>query len=249
MFIAANWKAYVDTTERAKRLFSVSKRLALRYATQHEILLAPPAPFLGLLAHGNRSGVLFSAQDISTATGGAHTGEVTAGAARSAGASYAIVGHSERRAAGDTNDIVAQKMQHAIGQGLIPILCVGEHERNENAQYLTFVREEILSALTPLPHKDRAKVMLAYEPIWAIGKTASEAITSSDLTEMILYLRKVLSDVLSGSASKRARILYGGSVEPDNARMLAEGTGIDGFLIGHAATQPESFQALVKALV
>ncbi len=248
MFIVANWKAYVETAQRAKKLFVVSKRLASRYAGQHEILLAPPSPFLGMLAYANHSKVLFCVQDVSVDASGAHTGEVTAGAAHSAGASYAIVGHSERRAAGDTNEIVAQKMQHSIGQGLIPILCVGEHERNEDAQYLSFVREEILSALTLLSHKDRAKVILAYEPIWAIGKTASEAITSSDLTEMILYLRKVLSDVLSGNASKRTCILYGGSVEPDNARMLAEGTGIDGFLIGHAATQPESFQALVKVL-
>ncbi len=248
MFIAANWKAYVETAEQAKKLFAVSKRLASRFEGQHEILLAPPFPFLGMFAHANHSSVLLSSQDVSAGVSGAHTGEVTASMVRGIGATYTIVGHSERRAAGDTNDIVMQKMQHIIGQGLIPILCVGEHERDKDARYLSFIREEILSALTQISQKDRTKVILAYEPIWAIGKTASEAITSSDLTEMILYLRKVLSDVLSSNASKKTRVLYGGSVEPDNARALAEGTGIDGFLIGHAATQPESFQALVRAL-
>ncbi len=248
MFIAANWKAYVETAEQAKKLFAVSKRLATRFEGQHEILLAPPAPFLGMLAHSNRSSVLFSAQDVSAGVSGAHTGQYTAAMVRSAGATYAIIGHSELRASDDTNDIVMQKMQHSIGQDLTPILCVGEHSRDESAQYLSFVREEILSALTPLSNKDRTRVVLAYEPIWAIGKTAEESITPTDLTEMILYLRKVLSDILPGTASKRARILYGGSVEPDNARVLASGTGIDGFLIGHAATQPETFQALVRAL-
>ncbi len=248
MFIAANWKAYVEDAERAKKLFAVSKRLATRFAGKHELLLAPPAPFLGMLAQGNRSGVLFSAQDVSAGVSGAHTGQSTAAMVRASGATYAIVGHSELRASGDTNTIVMQKMQHSIGQDLTPILCVGEHSRDESAQYLSFVREEILSALTSLSNKDRARVVLAYEPIWAIGKTAEESITPTDLTEMILYLRKVLSDVLPGTASKRTRILYGGSVEPDNARMLASGTGIDGFLIGHASTQPETFQALVRAL-
>lgn len=248
MFIAANWKAYVEDAERAKKLFAVSKRLATRFADKHEILLAPSAPFLGMLAYGNRSNVMFASQDISAGVSGAHTGQTTSAMVRAVGATHAIVGHSELRAAGDTNDIVMQKIQHSIGQDLTPILCVGERKRDENAQYLSFVREEILSALKPLSNKDRARVVLAYEPIWAIGKTASESITQTDLTEMVLYLRKVLSDVLSGNASRRACILYGGSVEPDNARMLAEGTGIDGFLIGHAATQPETFQALVCAL-
>lgn len=248
MFIAANWKAYIEVSEKAQKLFSISKRLSVRFDGKHEIMLAPSAPLLGMLAKGNHSNVLFSAQDVSEGTSGAHTGEITAAAVRAVGATYAIVGHSERRAAGDTNDIVARKLQHIVAQKLIPILCVGEIQRNEDAQYLAFLREEILSAFEGLSHKERASVILAYEPIWAIGKTAAESITSSDLTEMILYLRKILNDVLPGNTSKRTRILYGGSVEADNAQMLAQGTGIDGFLIGHAATQPESFNALVRAI-
>lgn len=246
MLIAANWKAYVDSTDRAKKIFARTKRLALR--THHNFVLAPPAPFLGLLAAGNHSKVCFAVQDVSTATGGAHTGAVTAGAARSAGASYAIVGHSERRAAGDDNAIVCVKLQHILAHSIIPILCVGEKQRDEGALYLTFLREEIASALAPLTQKERATIVLAYEPIWAIGKTATDSISPADLTEMILYIRKVLAEFLPGKSASRIRILYGGSVESDNARSLAEGSGIDGFLVGHAAAEPESFAKLVMAV-
>mgnify|MGYP000054785699 CR=1 FL=1 len=246
MIIAANWKAYVESAAKAKKLFAAAKRLASR--TGQEIILAPPPPFLGMLAAGNRSKVAFAAQDVSTATGGAHTGEVTAGTAREAGATYAIVGHSERRAAGDDNDIVSLKLQHTLAQGLTPILCIGERVRDEDAQYLVFLREEISSAFTALSQKERMTVLIAYEPIWAIGKTAADSIGPSDLAEMVLYIRKVLSEFLPGKGSSRARILYGGSVEADNAGALAQG-GIDGFLIGHAATNTESFTKLVRAVV
>jgi len=246
MFIAANWKAYVESSTKAKKLFARAKRLTL--STKQEIMIAPPAPFLGMLALGNRSKVTFAAQDISNETGGAHTGEVTAATAKDAGATYAIVGHSERRAAGDDNNTVAIKLQRALAQGLSPILCIGERERDEQAHYLVFLREEIASALTPLSQKERIAVMIAYEPIWAIGKSAADSISPSDLTEMVLYIRKVLSEFLLGKSASRTRILYGGSVESDNARELADGIGIDGFLIGHAATEPESFTKLVKAL-
>ncbi len=247
MLIAANWKAYVEDTARAKALFSAAKRLAGK--SGHEIVLAPPAPLLGLLARGNRSAVAFAAQDVSHTTGGAQTGEVTAQAYAAAGAAYAIVGHSERRAAGDTNALVAEKLAHALAHGLTPILCVGEQARDGEGRYLAFVRDELTSALEPLTPKERAKVVVAYEPIWAIGKTAAEAIHPTDLTEMVLYLRKILAGLLPGKGASRARVLYGGSVEPSGVRDLTAGSGVDGVLVGHASVDAKSFTALVLALM
>ncbi|HQU07848.1 MAG: hypothetical protein B7X04_02145 [Parcubacteria group bacterium 21-54-25] len=246
MIIAANWKTYVESTARAKKLLASAKRLAVH--AKQDVVLAPPAPFLGMLAAGNRSKVAFAVQDVSTETGGAHTGAVTAAAAREAGATHAIVGHSERRAAGDDNATVALKLQHILAQGMVPILCIGEHTRDDQARYLTFLREEIASAFGPLSQKERATIIIAYEPIWAIGKTAADSISPNDLTEMILYIRKALAEFLLGENVATARVLYGGSVEPGNARELAEGSGIDGFLVGHAATDVASFTALVKAV-
>ena len=246
MFIVANWKAYVEDCQSAKALFAASKKLA-RSSACH-IVLAPPATFLSALALNNKSAVAFAAQDVSATLGGALTGEVTARMAASAGAAYALIGHSERRAMGDTNEIVAEKLSHAFAHSLIPILCVGEQERDSEGRYLTVIREELTSALALLAPKERASVIIAYEPLWAIGKTAEDAIGPDDLAEMILYIRKVLAELLPGKSSKGSQVLYGGSVEPGNIRGLAAVSMADGFLIGHASTSVATFSALVKEL-
>jgi triosephosphate isomerase len=246
MLIVANWKAYVEDSAKAKKLVAVAKKLA--GASAHRIVLAPPAPFLGALALGNKSKVAFAAQDVSVTNGGAQTGEVTAAMSASAGATYTIVGHSERRAAGDTNVIVALKLAHALARELVPILCVGERERDSDGRYLTFIREEITAALAGLAPKDRAKIIIAYEPLWAIGKSAGSAIGPNDLVEMTLYIRKVLTELLPGKNASRALVLYGGAVEPANIRALASATRVDGFLIGHASVEAAIFAALVKQL-
>lgn len=246
MIIVANWKAYIEDFEKAKKLFIISKKLAR--TTNIDIVLAPPAPLLGALASGNKSKVAFCAQDVSVTQGGAKTGEVIASVYTTTGASFAIVGHSERRAAGDTNAIVAEKIVHVLACKLTPILCVGEHERDREGVYLNFIREEITSALITLSEKDRSKIIVAYEPLWAIGKSAKNAIGPDDLTEMVLYIRKVLAELLPGKKSAHTLVLYGGSVEPGNIRELAETASVDGFLIGHASIDPFSFTALVKQL-
>lgn len=244
MLIIANWKAYVADLEKAKKLFSVSKRLVL--AERSTIVLAPPAPLLGALAARTTSKVAFAAQDVSLTTGGAATGEVTAAAYAAAGATYAIVGHSERRAQGDTNPIITEKLARIFANNLTPILCIGEHERDNEGRYLNFVREELTSALATLSLKERAKVIIAYEPLWAIGKTAAFAIHPNDLAEMVLYIRKVLAELLPGKSSSRALVLYGGSVEPDGVHDLATHSGVNGFLVGHASVDPHLFSLIVR---
>jgi len=246
MLIVANWKAAVESLDKAKKLLALAKRLVKQ--TRITIVLVPPAPYLGLLASSNKSKVEFGAQDVSVTTGGAQTGEVSAQIIASVGARYVIIGHSERRARGETLEDIAQKMQHAVAHDLIPILCVGEQERDENAAYLALLRQQITSALEPLTQKERMSVVIAYEPIWAIGKTAADAITSADLQEMMLYIRKILSDLVPGRANARIPILYGGSAEAGNIRELAGGSRVDGFLVGHASVDLKMFSELVKAL-
>ncbi len=246
MLVVANWKAYVDSRDVAKKLFMASKRLAS--VKRVRIVLAPPAPFLGLFAPGNRSKVSFAAQDISTTTIGAATGEITGGAIKASGATYVIIGHSEHRAKGETNDIVAEKVRRAIANGLTPILCVGETERDHDATYLSFLKEQINVVFAPLTPQERLKMIIAYEPVWAIGKHALDAIPTTDLAEMVLYIRKVLGEYLLGKSAQKVPILYGGSVEPANIRGLAGGSGVDGFLVGHASADVKTFSELVKAL-
>jgi triosephosphate isomerase len=249
MLIVANWKAYVESTAKAKALVAGAKRLVVAGGKNgHEIVLAPPAPYLGLFSIGNKSKVAYAAQDISDSTGGAATGETTAALLVSIGVKYAIIGHSERRAAGETDERVASKVRHALAHGLTPIVCVGERERDAEAHYLQFLRAQIAAIFSPLSQKERMEVVIAYEPIWAIGKSAAEAITPADLQEMALYIQKVLAEYLPGKGAERVRVLYGGSVEPANARVLAGGTDIAGFLIGHASVDVASFSGIVRAV-
>jgi triosephosphate isomerase len=246
MLIVGNWKAYVQSTEKAKKLFASAKVLAKNPA--NEIVLAVPTPYLGLFSPANRSKVAFAAQDLSLSTGGAATGEVTASLLRDLGVGYAVIGHSERRAMGETDEVVAEKVRNAHANKIIPVVCVGERERDADAKYLKLLRAQIHAVYEPLSPKERQHTILAYEPIWAIGKTAADALAPHDLTEMVLYIRKILGDYFSGNGAAKVKLLYGGSVEPANIRSLAEGTGIDGFLPGHASADVETFAALVNAL-
>lgn len=246
MLIVANWKAAVASRDKALKLFSTAKRLAGN--SKHDIVLATPFPYLGLFASRQLKGVELAAQDISEVTSGAETGEVIGALLRDLGVSYIIVGHSERRARGETDALIVEKVKRALANGATPILCIGERERDQDAQYLQFLRGQLTPVLQALSQKEILSLVIAYEPVYAIGKSASDAITSADLSEMVLYIRKIVSEYLPGKGSSRVKILYGGSAEPGNARGLAGGGGIDGFLVGHASVESATFTALVKAL-
>lgn len=243
MLIVANWKAYVDSKEKAKKLHAAAKRLTNKV----QIVLVMPFPYLSIFT-GTKGAVAVGAQDVSVTTGGAQTGEVTAAMIADIGATYVIIGHSERRAQGDTDEIVLEKVRRALAHKLIPIVCIGERERDGEARYLSVVRAQLATVFSTLSQKERLSIVVAYEPIWAIGKTAADAITPTDLGEMVLYIRKVLGDYLPGKSALKIPILYGGSAEPTNARALAGGSGVDGFLVGHASADPVVFTALVKAV-
>lgn len=245
MLIIGNWKAYVESDTKAKALYAGAKQLASK--STHEIVVAPAAPYIGMFA-GGKAKVMLAAQDVSVTTGGAQTGEVSAGVLAQLGVTYVIVGHSERRASGETDEVITEKVRHVLAHGMTPVLCVGETERDQDAQYLKAVRAQISTVMSALSPKERLSIVIAYEPVWAIGKSGSEAITASDLGEMVLYIRKILADFIPGRANAKVRIIYGGSVEPANIRALGSGTGVEGFLPGRASTDVATFSALVKAI-
>lgn len=246
MLIVGNWKAYVDSERKAKQLGTAAKKLAGQYK-KVEVVIAPPAPYINLLSTGNRSKVLFAAQDVSESSGGAQTGEISAQILAGARVTHVILGHSERRARGEGEELISQKVRMALAAGLTPILCVGETARDSEAQYLKYIRSQISSVMEGLSPKERGQIILAYEPVWAIGKTALEAVTPDDLTEMTMYIRKALGEFLPGKSVSKVQILYGGSVDSSNAKLLLTGTGVDGFLVGRASTDSKEFAAIVKA--
>lgn len=247
MLIASNWKAYVSDVKTAKALVAAGKR-AVAGKNKLQLVIAPSAPYIGLFADGKKPSkrLSFGAQDVSMAAGGAVTGEVTADTLKGLGLTHVIVGHSERRAMGETDEMVLVKVKQALASGLIPILCIGERERDPEAKYLTFLRRQVAAVYESIAPKDRGRIVIAYEPIWAIGKSALQSIQPHDLHEMVLYIRKALSDYVPNA--KSISILYGGSVDSSNIRALAEKGEVQGFLIGRASAEIATYSGLIKAL-
>jgi triosephosphate isomerase len=203
-----------------------------------------PSPYLlqcrELLAG---SALALGAQDVSASAAGAYTGEVAASMLLELGCKYVIVGHSERRAYHrESNDVVAKKTQAALATGLIPIVCVGETlEEREAGQTGSVVGAQLGAVLSLLSEHEAARLVLAYEPVWAIGtgKTATPAMAQ----EVHARLREQLKE----KNAANVQILYGGSMKPDNARDLMAEADIDGGLIGGAALKADDFLAIIRA--
>ena len=204
MLVVANWKAYVETSQEAKKLLASAKRLSK--VRRVKIVLAPAFAHLGLLVPGNRSKVQFAAQDISVTTIGPATGEVSGALLRNLGVTYVLIGHSERRALGETDIVLLEKVKRALANGLTPILCIGEKERDTDARYLSFLKQQLHAIFEPLSPRERLGIIVAYEPVWAIGKHAGDAIAAEELGEMVLYIRKVLSGYLQGKSAQKTTI-------------------------------------------
>ncbi|MDP3958177.1 MAG: triose-phosphate isomerase [bacterium] len=241
--VIGNWKMNPSGVAQAVRLIRAIGKGVRRYK-KAEVAVALPHAFLHLkLPSSLRKG----AQDLFYGKGGAFTGEVSGGMVKNLGARYVLVGHSERRALGDTEEIVNRKMRAAIAAGLVPVLCVGETARDGESHYLHRVKEELKSALKRLSRAALARVVVAYEPVWAIGEKAKGALPPEEALHMNLFIRKAFSDVAGEQAARKLKVLYGGSVTPANAgAFLAEGK-MDGILVGRESLDSKRFLAIVRA--
>ncbi len=253
LLIAANWKMTPPTLSEAKKKAAAFKIIAKKYQkiakakASLQVLVCPPYPFIGeLKAAFTNSPALVGAQDVSQHDGGSKTGEVASTMLQSLGASYVVVGHSERRAAGDTDEIVSVKLGQVIRMKMQAILCIGETERDENGEYLNVIKAQLKVSLERLSNIDFSRVVIAYEPVWAIGRTDNVALSGHDLHQMVIYIRKMLRDLYNDSIATATKILYGGSVTPENAEDIIWNGEVDGVLIGHESFQAESFEAICK---
>jgi triosephosphate isomerase len=228
LLIAANWKMYKTPTEAQSFLHTFLP--LVKDQTKSEIVICPPAIDLATALHSVKgSDVLVGAQNMHFAEEGAFTGEISAAMLVALGVSHVILGHSERRQYfGETDDDVNRKLVTALKHHLVPIVCIGEREEQ---------REIDASKLRPM--------VIAYEPIWAIGtgKTATPAIAA----EAHLIIRGEVARLVGRPLADALRILYGGSVKPENASALLSQPEIDGALVGGASLEPHSFSAIVKA--
>ena len=242
-YLAANWKMHKTVAEAAEFVDALLPRIA---ATQHDVVICPP--FTALTAVVERrygTAVKVAAQNMHEEGSGAFTGEVSASMLVELDVEAVVLGHSERRQLfGESDEALARKVPAALVAGLEPILCVGESEEARDAEQTDAVLTRQLQAdLAQVEPTRLAEVVIAYEPIWAIG--TGRTATPEQAQETIAFIRDVLRE--RGAAADRVRILYGGSVKPGNAAELLAQPDIDGALVGGASLDPEEFAAIVEA--
>jgi len=252
--LIGNWKLNPTTEKQAVSLFkNITKQAAPIRGI--DFAICAPAIYLSPLRKSYRGKkVSLGAQNIYPEASGAHTGEVSAKQLRDIGIEYVICGHSERRreisagGAGETDEVVATKVQSVLKEKLIPVVCVGEWERDHAGHYLKFLEDQIAASLKGLSAAALSKIVIAYEPVWAIGGNAGSAINGHELHQVMLYIRKVLTSVWGKTAASKATIIYGGSVKPENAYDLTAEGMMDGFLPGGASLKAESFIGIAKEI-
>lgn len=243
--VIGNWKLNPNNLSDAHKLIDgISKK----YKEKERVTVAVAPPFVYLTEAAKKIGkkaIFLAAQDVSSEALGPFTGEVSAMQLRDLKCEYVIIGHSERRAMGETDEQVQKKVLAALKNKLTPIVCIGERERDTQGAFFTFIEKQIKSLAGVLSAIEIKKVVIAYEPIWAIGtgKTA----TAADVKEMQLFLFTVLTKLYDKPTAQKVTLLYGGSVKPDNAKELHMEGGMNGFLVGGASLKAEDFLNIINA--
>lgn len=245
VLIVGNWKLNPNSLADATTLVSA---IVKKYKPQPQltVAIAPPYVYLSEVAKKiGRKAVLLAAQDVSLEPMGAFTGDVSALQLRDLKTEYVIIGHSERRARGETDEQVQRKVLAALKSKLTPVVCIGERDRDTQGNFYTFIETQVKALASVLSATDIKKVVIAYEPIWAIGtgKTA----TAADVKEMQLFLLAALTKLYDKPTAQKVTLLYGGSVKPDNARAIHTEGGMNGFLVGGASLKADDFISIITA--
>ncbi len=248
--VAGNWKMNKNLHEAILLADDIRKKVDLLDKTRLPgIILSPPFPFLYPVAQtlGGTNSVYLAAQNCSSEHSGAYTGEVSADMVRSTGARYVIVGHSERRSLFAESDVLLQKKVNTVFESeLIPVFCVGEKKEERQAgKYFDVVRAQLSSGIFALTPSNLRKVIIAYEPVWAIGTGLTA--TTLQAQEMHAFIRNLLTEHAGAELARSVSILYGGSCNAQNADELFACPDVDGGLIGGASLKVDDFLSIIKA--
>lgn len=234
------------TLEEARKIFKSIKSTSEKLKSVN-VVLCPPFVYIPILLNTRSESVVsVGAQDVYFEDQGSFTGEVSPIMLKDLGVSHVIVGHSEKRAKGDTDEMIAKKVQSVLEVGLNPILCVGEKERNEDGSHLEFLKAQIKNSLNKVSKKYIDKLIVAYEPVWAIG--AKESMNPANIYEMSIFVRKVMADMYGHDEAVSTPVLYGGSVNFRNAQDIFIKGQIDGLLVGRESVNLAGFTELLKSV-
>jgi triosephosphate isomerase len=241
-YIVANWKAYVVNKKDANILLDKTYEAAKKSSS--EIVVCPPNTFISDIKKGKN--IHIGAQNVFYEDKGAYTGEVTLPMLKELGVKYVILGHSERRAYfSETDEMINKKVKAVLRAGLKVILCVGEKERKEKNIIPEVVAKQVIADLKGVPKNKLTNLMVAYEPIWAIGTGSSD--TPENAYQAALYIRKTIGDIYKNTkAGKSVKFLYGGSINSQNIMDFVSYIGIDGVLVGGASTKYGEFKKMIE---
>lgn len=245
--IIGNWKMNPATLGEAKHIAKKIRGASLDL--EHvDVVIAPPfiyiAPCTAKILPKNFS---MGAQSVSRDIEGAHTGEVSAKMLKDLGVEYVIVGHSEERSRGETSEVISKKIITILESGLKPVVCIGEKDRDlERGSHYDFLKEQINETFANVPKKYSKEIVLAYEPVWAIG--TGQPMATDLICETTIFVRKVFSDIFGTDVAMKARILYGGSVNFQNANDIMITGKVDGLLVGKESVNVTGFVELLKVV-
>ncbi len=245
-FIAGNWKMNTTAREAEALAEDIARNLRERPAPDVEVMVAPPFPYLGLVARRlEGTGVALGGQDGGWAESGAFTGAVSPSMLKDVGCTFVILGHSERRThLSETDEIVSRKVKAALSVGLTPILCVGESATaRKQSQAVEVVTRQLAGSLKGVEAPALARLVVAYEPVWAIG--TGDTATPEQAQEMHALIRERLAETGSPAAAKEVRIQYGGSVTPESIGGVMAQPDVDGALVGGASLSAKSFLSII----
>jgi len=247
--VAGNWKMNKTLQEGVQLAEEINKLVEQGVPANTGVIIAPPFTHLTEVARRiDAEKISLSAQNCAAEASGAYTGEVSAAMVKSTGATHVIIGHSERRHYfGESDDILKKKTEMALEQDLTPIFCCGEVlEERKAEKHFDVVRKQISDALFFLSDDEFSRLIIAYEPVWAIG--TGETATPEQAQEMHAFIRNLISDRYGKETAENTTILYGGSCKPSNAKELFANPDVDGGLIGGASLKAEDFYAIIKAI-
>lgn len=244
--IIGNWKMNPISSNSAKKNFLEIKK-GLTNIKSVDVTVAPPLIYLPELSKSASSLISLGVQNISAEPEGPFTGEISLLMLLDFAPKCAILGHSERRALGETNEFINKKIKLALKNKVTPVLCVGEAEREGGMWHFGKIKTQIEECLVGVTKALAPNIIIAYEPIWAISSTANAVPAQpSDCEEMIIYIQKVLSDMYGMAVTGKIKILYGGSVDEKNARgFMTEGRA-NGLLLGKSSLTPKKFLEIIK---
>ncbi|HAE36981.1 MAG: Bifunctional PGK/TIM [Candidatus Nomurabacteria bacterium GW2011_GWF2_35_66] len=243
--IIANWKMNPQKKTEAEAIFKDISTF-VKNIKNTEIIICPPFPYFFIKDKIKGKKLKLGSQDVFYEKEGSHTGEVSASMLKDFGVEYVLVGHSERRSLGDTNDQVNKKILAVIKSKMCPIFCIGESEKDANGFYLSFIKQQITEGLLAVTKSQAKNIIIAYEPIWAIGSNATRVATPAEFTEIRIFIKKILSDLYDIKTASGVRILYGGSVNPLNAESFIKEGGADGLLVGRDSLTPKKFIQIIN---